>query len=308
MIISASRRTDIPCFYSDWLIKRLEEGYALIPNPWNADRLGRVELSPRNVDCIVFWTKNPAPMMDRLSEIDRMGYDYYFQFTVTAYGRDIERNLPEKRELVESFKRLSEMLGPERVDWRFDPILKDLRYPPEKVSEFFENLCGKLHDYTERCIISFADDYSHGQNRAEPFRTEDMLDMAERISGIAGEYSLPVFSCSEEIDLGSFGIEHCCCIDQKKVERIIGSRISAKKDAGQRALCGCIESVDIGTYDTCCNGCVYCYATRSEKSAWQKRQNHDPGYPMLTGEPKGTEIISDRTGTSQKIHQLSLFD
>ncbi len=308
MIISASRRSDIPCYYSEWLVNRLEEGYALIPNPRNADRLGRVELSPGNVDCIVFWTKNPEPMMSRLSLIDKLGYAYYFEFTVTAYGREVERNLPEKQAVVDTFKRLSEKIGPGRVDWRFDPILRNERFSASWIAELYGGLCEQLHDYTERCIISFVDEYAHTRNRTGVLNRSEMLETAGIISGIAGQYRLPVFSCAEEINLSGVGIEHSSCIDRKKVERLTGSRISAKKDAGQRPACGCIESIDIGAYDTCRNGCTYCYAVTSEKTLERRIRQHDPNSPLLTGFPKGTEIITDRTAPSQKIDQMSLFE
>ncbi|MEL7656541.1 MAG: DUF1848 domain-containing protein [Bacillota bacterium] len=306
MIISASRRTDIPCYYSEWFVNRLKEGYALIANPWNADRLGRVELSPRNVDCIVFWTKNPAPMLNRLSEIDGMGYPYYFEFTITAYDNTVERNLPDKKDIIETFKRLSDQIGPEKVDWRFDPIQKNEQFTAEWIAEQFAMLCKQLHDDTERCIISFVDDYSHTKNRIDLMSRSEMYEIAESISTVAGEFHLPVFSCSEEIDLSALGIQHSSCIDPHKIERVIGCPITAKKDKGQRLTCGCIESIDIGAYDTCSNGCIYCYAAKSEKVIQRRRQNHDPELPLLTGLPKGTEIITDRTKPSQKNHQLSI--
>jgi hypothetical protein len=308
MIISASRRTDIPCFYSEWFLNRLKEGYALIPNPRNADRLGRVKLSPENVDCIVFWTKNPAPMMEKLPLIDAMGYKYYFLFTITAYDREIEPNLPDKQAVADTFKRLSDKLSPGTVDWRFDPILQNERFSPEWTAERFAWLCGQLHDYTERCIISFVDEYAHTGNRADVPDENGMLEIAGLIADIAGQYRLPVFSCAETADLSRLGIGHSSCIDQKKIERLTGTRIEAKKDTGQRPACGCIESVDVGAYDTCGNGCSYCYAVTGEKALRRRMREHDPRSPLLTGFPKGTEIITDRTAPSQKISQLSLFE
>lgn len=308
MIISASRRSDIPCYYSEWFLNRLKEGYALIPNPRNADRLGRVGLSPENVDCIVFWTKNPAPMLDKLPLLDAQGYRYYFEFTVTAYGRETERNLPDRGTVIETFKRLSDKTGPRGVDWRFDPILKDERFSAGWLAEQFAKLCEEIHDYTERCIISFVDEYSHTKNRSGVLSRSEMLEIAEVLADIAGQYRLPVFSCAEEIDLSNFGIRHASCIDQGKVERIVGSRITAKKDAGQRPACGCIESVDVGAYDTCGNGCTYCYAVTSEKTLARRMREHDPASPLLTGWPKGTELVTDRTIPSCKIDQISLFE
>ncbi|HWQ78211.1 MAG TPA: DUF1848 domain-containing protein [Anaerovoracaceae bacterium] len=308
MIISASRRSDIPCFYSEWFLNRLKEGYALIPNPRNTDRLGRVALSPENVDCIVLWTKNPAPMTEKLSLIDAMGYKYYFLFTITAYDREIEPNLPDKQTVVDTFKRLSEKTGPATVDWRFDPILKNERFSAEWTAEQFAWLCGQLHDYTERCIISFVDEYAHTRNRDDVPDRSGMLEIAGLIADVAGQYRLPVFSCAETVNLSRFGIGHSSCIDREKIERLIGAPIKANKDAGQRPACGCIESVDVGAYDTCGNGCAYCYAVTSERTLRRRMQEHDPHSPLLTGFPKETETITDRTAPSQKIRQISLFE
>lgn len=308
MIISASRRSDIPCFYSEWFLNRLKEGCVLILNPRNADRLGRVGLSPENVDCIVFWTKNPAPMMEKLPLIDAMGYKYYFLFTITAYGKEIEPNLPDKQAVVDAFKRLSEKIGPEAVDWRFDPILQNERFSPGWTAGQFAWLCGQLHDYTGRCIISFVDEYAHTKNRPDVPDRSGMLEIAGLIAGIADQYRLPVFSCAETVDLSRFGIGHSSCIDREKIEKLTGTRIKVRKDTGQRPACGCAESVDVGAYDTCGNGCSYCYAITSEKTLRRRMREHDPHSPLLTGFPKGTETITDRTAPSQKIDQISLFE
>lgn len=305
MIISASRRTDIPCHYSEWFLNRLKEGNVLIPHPRNVNRLGRVELSPRNVDCIVFWTKNPAPMLNKLAQIDDMGYPYYFEFTITAYDSKLERNLPEKQAVIDTFKRLSDRIGPEKVDWRFDPILVNTQFSIQWVAERYAWLCEQIHDFTEKCIISFVDEYAHTRNRTDVPSRSEMIEIAGSISRIAGEYRLPVFSCAEDINLSGVGIEHSSCIDQRKIEKLIGCGISAGKDPGQRPACGCIDSVDIGAYDTCSNGCTYCYAVTGEKILNRRRKEHNPLSPLLTGFPKGTEIITDRTMPSLITEQLT---
>lgn len=306
MIISASRRTDIPSFYSAWFLHRLKEGYALILNPRNPQRLGRVSLSPDKVDCITFWTKNPQPMFEALDSIDRMGYKYYFEFTLTPYDRRIERNLPPKEGLVEIFSRLSDRLGPNRVDWRYDPVLLNEQFPLDYHLERFEKLCSVLHSKTSRCIFSFADPYRHVKGI---HGTDDtaMLALAEGFARIAQTFSLPLCTCAEGLGLEQFGISHAACIDRKKIESILGTAIEAKKDSGQRPACGCIASVDIGAYDTCSHGCSYCYATTNEGFVARRMQAHVPESPLLTGFPRGDEVVTDRTGPSQKIRQASLF-
>lgn len=306
MIISASRRTDIPAFYSEWFLNRFREGYALVHNPRNPQRLGRVELAPDKVDCIVFWTKNPLPMLDRLNALDRMGYKYYFEFTLTPYGRCTERNLPPKERLVETFQTLSERIGPNRVDWRYDPVLVTHNFPLAYHLEQFEKLCGVLHSKTRRCILSFVDQYRHLKD-LPAIQSDAILAVAEGFSRIAAKYRLPLLTCAEAVDLEQFGIAHAACIDKRKVESIIGTAIEAKKDEGQRPACGCIASVDIGAYDTCPHGCVYCYATTSAGLVARRMRAHAPESPLLTGFPKGDELITDRTTGSQKLQQLTLF-
>lgn len=146
MIISASRRTDIPAFYSDWFFKRLEEGYLYVRNPMNPGQVSKILLNQDTVDCFVFWTKDPGPMMERLSVLDRLGYPYYFQFTLTPYGADVELGLPHKNELVKTFRELSARLGPERVIWRYDPVLLSPSYTREYHSSGFHGCAAAWRD------------------------------------------------------------------------------------------------------------------------------------------------------------------
>lgn len=307
MIISASRRTDIPAFYSEWFFRRLNEGCVLIPNPRNPRRLGRVNLSPDNVDCIVFWSKNPRPMIDRWEQLDAMGYPFYVQFTLTPYGKDIERNLPSKEQLIRDFIQLSEKIGAQRLVWRYDPIFIDKDHPVSWHIEQFSRMCHELQSHTCRCIISFMDVYRNNRTRFHNMTQEEMRQVALGLSQVAKRYRLPLFTCAEEIDLSAYDIQHASCVDRGLIGQIAGCPIDAKKDAGQRASCGCIASVDIGAYDTCGNGCAYCYATFSQSRVLQRMATHDPAAPMLTGWPTGDETITDRTAPSQKISQLSLF-
>lgn len=307
MIISASRRTDIPAFYSEWLMNRLNAGLAVMPNPRNPNRLGRVELSPDNVDCIVFWTKNPAPMLDKLSQIEAMGYQFYFQFTLTPYEATIERNIPPKAELIQTFSKLGRRIGAARVVWRYDPVIIDAIHTVGLHLEQFQYLCEKLHPFTQRCVLSFIDPYKSIGNNFRAMQRTEMIFIASGFSEIAGKYGLELYTCAEEIELSDYGIAHSSCIDKGLIEQIIGCSITAKKDANQRPACECIESVDIGAYDTCTNGCTYCYATSNQNSASLHIKKHDPSAPMITGYPTGDEMITDRTKSSQKTNQLRLF-
>lgn len=306
MIISASRRTDIPALYPEWFMNRLLAEEVLVPNPYNRKKVSRIILRPDVVDCFVFWTKNPEPMLPYLDKIDMLGYRYYFQMTITGYGREMEPELPDTSDAMAAFILLSERLGKERVDWRYDPIILDDRYTLEFHKERFEMLCGWLSGHTTRCIISFVDDYKNS-----PFQElsqEEMEEAAAALSAIAAKYKLPLYSCAEKVNLESFGIRHGACIDREKIQRITGYNLDVKKDRGQRRECGCCESIDIGIYNTCIHGCKYCYATASVESARSKHSTHNPQSPILIGDLQGDEIITSREMWSLKDNQISLFD
>ncbi|MDR3265343.1 MAG: DUF1848 domain-containing protein [Synergistaceae bacterium] len=290
MIVSASRRTDIPAFYSEWLMNRLREGFVLVPNPRNPKRLTEVSLSPENVDCIVFWSKNPAPMLGKLAEIERMGHRFHFSFTLTPYGRDAEPGVPPVDERLDTFVKLSDLLGPDRVDWRYDPVMTDGRFmmgcsPLSFHRERFGALCAALAGRTERCIVSFVDVYAHLRKRIAPMDGTEIRALAEILSDTARRFGIPLFACAEATDFSEFGIGRSSCIDGAKIGRIVGHPVRTAKDRGQRKECRCVESVDIGTYDTCLHGCVYCYATTSPAAVTRRVGPHDPTSPLLVGRP-----------------------
>lgn len=312
MIISASRRTDIPAWYSDWFFNRIKEGFVYVRNPMNPRQISKIELSPEVVDCIVFWTKNPAPMIDRLDELS--GYQYYFQFTLTGYGTDIESGLPSKKEvLIPTFQRLSEKIGSRRVIWRYDPILFTDRYTPEYHVKAFSQIAEVLNGYTEKCVISFVDMYAKIKKSMDALKIYNLeetqlTEFAGQLSEIAHRNRMEIGSCAEAIDLSACGIRHNCCIDPKLIEELIGCRISAGKDKNQRAECGCAESIDIGTYNTCKNGCRYCYANHSSDSVEKNFSGFDPLSPLLCGAVTENDKISMRIMKSLKAEQMSLFD
>jgi len=308
MIISASRRTDIPAFYSEWLISRLRDGYVLVRDPYNANRLKRIGLTPENVDCIVLWTKDPSAMTERFEQLDKMGYHYYVQFTLTPYGKDIEPHLPPKNELIRTFRRMSEMIGVTRSVWRYDPVIISDKHPVDWHIERFAEMCGLLQDHTERCFVSFIDMYRNIDKIFRPMTEDEMRTTASGFSKVAKEHDITVFTCSESIDLSGYGIKHGACIDRELIERITGHRINAEKDANQRNECGCAESADIGSYNTCAHGCSYCYATSNRSTALRRTASHDPDSPIIYGRPNGNETVTDVTKRSHRNTQQSLSE
>jgi len=261
MIISASRRTDIPAFFSDWFYDRIKAGYVMVRNPFNGQQIRRISLSPPDVDCFVFWTKNPGPMMAGLDEIKV--YPYYFLFTLNGYEKSIEKSLPPKSTLIDTFAQLADKLGKDRVIWRYDPVLLtpycDINYHINNFADFARRLSG----YTEKCIFSFFEPYAKAMRRLKPYGVMLPSDQEkEYIAGclaqIARDYGIVLQSCAANYQ--EIGIAPARCIDPELICSISGKTPESKKDKYQRKSCGCVSSVDIGVYNTCQHECVYCYA------------------------------------------------
>ena len=312
MIVSVSRRTDIPFFFSDWFYRRIAEGYVCVRNPMNRHQVSRIALTPDVVDCFVFWSKNPGPMIDRLGELD--GFNYYFQFTLTGYGLDVEPNVPNKREvMIPTFQRLSELVGSERVVWRYDPIAFSNKYTPEYHLRAFESIAKELRGCTDRCVISFVDVYRKNKKRLEesgllaPYG-DSLVDFARQLADIARENNMTVGSCAEKIDLAAAGIEHNSCISRERIERIMRAGIKVSKDKTQREECGCVQSIDIGTYNTCGAGCQYCYANFDQQSIDQNRARYDVSSPILCDKIESDDVVRDRKMKSLVVRQGALFD
>lgn len=258
MILSASRRTDIPNYYSEWFFQRMKEGFVYVRNPMNYHQVSRVPLTPELVDCIVFWTKNPEPMLGRLGELGDL--PYYVQFTLTGCGRDMEPNLPDKKAvLIPVFQRLSQMIGRERVIWRYDPILVSGRYTAEYHLRAFREIARLLEGYTDRVVISFLDSYAKIKTAMNEMGVRELTDgeiriMASAMARTAAAHGMEIVSCAESIDLSGCGVRHGSCVDRALIERITGMPLQAGPDKNQRGACGCVESIDIGMYHTAGTG------------------------------------------------------
>ncbi|MDH7602876.1 MAG: DUF1848 domain-containing protein [Armatimonadota bacterium] len=291
MIVSASRRTDIPAFYADWFMNRVQVGYCCVPNPFNPSQVMRVSLKPQDVDVIVFWTRNPLPLVNRLAELDALGYRYYFLFTLTGYPRILEPRAPSPEEAIHAFHVLAQAVGAERVIWRYDPIIVSSLTPFEYHTTNFERLCAALEGSTRRVIISLMDDYKSVAVRlnrlraqgfsytAHPETERGFSEMIRSMVTSARNHGIEPVSCAEEVDLTALGVNLGKCIDDELIGRLFGIEVTHQKDPGQRDTCRCVISKDIGVYDTCQHGCVYCYATSSGAKAFE----HDPSSPSLIG-------------------------
>jgi hypothetical protein len=297
MIISASRRTDIPAFYGDWFINRIKSGFVFVRSPFGNNVVSRIILSPDIVDCVVFWTKNPEPFIDKLKLIEQ--YRYYFLFTLTGYGTDLERNIPGKKEIIGTFKKLSEKAGEGRVIWRYDPVIYTDSINIDYHLENFEHLAKELHGHTGKCIISFLCMYNKCKRNlqgtgARELREDEMFAISAKISAIADSYNIKTEACAVKTDLSSYGISPCSCIDKELIENIVGRHLTIGKDKNQRKECNCYESIDIGEYNTCLHNCLYCYANNNFETAAQNYRQHDVNSPFLTGRSLEGDIIRGR--------------
>jgi len=315
MIISASRRTDIPAFYADWFMKRIEEGFLYVQNPFNIHKYSKVDLSLEAVEAIVFWTKNPYPMLKYLDELSRLGYKYYFQFTLTGYPSVIEPSVPSVDKLISTFKELSSQLGAEKVIWRFDPIIISDVTPEEYIIASFEKIAQRLRNHTKRVVISFADFYKKLEKNFNKLRNEAHINfydinlnssqidrISSRLSEIADNNLMRIFTCSEEYNLSRFGIQHGKCIDDELLKQLFGFALKVSKDKNQREACGCVQSRDIGQYNSCVHDCVYCYANFNKEMAHRNKMAHDPNSPFLFGNCNIHELDNN-----EKEKQLNLL-
>ena len=256
MIISASRRTDIPSLHTKWFLNRLKEEYVITQNPISKNNFYKIPLNKNIVDIIVFWSKNPN--IDFLKEVRDLGYEFYLHFTITPYNKNIERNIPDKNLLIKNFQIIIKLFGKEKIIWRYDPIILNDDFDANYHINNFKNFADNLNGYTDECIFSFVQIYSKIKNNIKNINDDDKLLLIENMKEISEKNNIKLKSCSQDFD--NIRVEKSACIDKERIQKILGYSIKEKKDKSQRKLCNCIESIDIGIYNTCTNGCIYCYA------------------------------------------------
>ncbi len=286
-VISCSRRTDVPAFHARWLFGRLEEGFAEYKNPFSG-QLHRVSLRPEDVRAFVFWTRNPAPLMREISRIEERGTPFYFLYTVNAYPRALERATPPLAQAVRTFRRLAGRVGPGRVRWRYDPIVLSRETDAAWHRRNFSAIAAALAGATEVAIVSFVDMYGKVKRNAgslpgglrpeEPPRAARRALLAE-LAEEGAEHGIRLLACCED-DLVGGPVGKARCVDPELLDRVAPAegRLPIRPT---REECGCAASRDIGAYDTCPHGCVYCYANASPEAALARFRLRDPALPAL---------------------------
>ncbi len=314
MIISVSRRTDIPAFYAEWFANRVRAGYCVVPNPFYPEKQSVVSLRREDVDCFVFCTRNPRPLMRHLDEIDGMGHRYYFQYTLVNNPKAIDPASPPLEAALRTFTELAGRVGAQRMVWRYDPITISEVTPVQFHLDNFRRIAKALNGAAGRCVVSLLDPYRKIEGRlADLVRQGIYLTyrpdvpeavQAELLTGLAqmaGEHGMEIVSCAEEAGWEQYGIRPGKCIDDELIRRACGVETTHAKNPAMRATCGCVVSRDIGMYDTCLHGCAYCYATTSFVKARANHAAHHPQSPSLLG-------WMDRPALLSTGQQPALFD
>ena len=293
MIISVSRRTDIPAFYAKWFMNRIREGHCTVPNPFNLKQVSRISLKPADVDVIVFWTRYPRPLMPFLDELDERGYRYYFLYTLMNNPRTLDPKSPSHNRSLDTFRCLSNRIGREKVIWRYDPIVFTRISNLNFHRETYQRIAEELKGHTSRCIISIVDIYRKAAKRLKLLEEQGIRileppeekfgEIMKSMSDSAAMNGMGIQTCAEAPGPVLHGIPPGKCIDDGLIRKVFGLDVTHRKDPSQRPDCGCVASRDIGMYDTCLFGCIYCYATTRFDRAREQHRNHDPASPSLAG-------------------------
>ena len=311
MIINTGSRTDTVQYYSEWLLKRFQEGFVYSRNPLFLNKVTKYELNPEVVDCVIFCSKNYEPILERLHEItDR--FNTYFYYTITAYGKDIEPNVPSIEDSIETLIKLSEIVGAKRIAWRYDPILLTEKYTKNRHYETFDYMSEKLSPYIDRCIFSFVEMYKKLKTNMPEIillTPEDKDEIAKNIGLIAKKNKILLQTCATLENYEKYNIIQSGCITAEILGTANGVTFSNIKHSGNRKGCRCMENRNIGDYDTCPNGCKYCYANQNPQIARKNYEKHNADSPLILGGLNPTDEISQSSQRSFLIkhEQQKLF-
>ena len=287
MFINVGARTDITNYYSEWLMNRIHEGYVLSRNPFAPNKVYKYRLSPDVVDCILFCTKNPEPILDIIEEILSRGFHVFFFVTITSYGKDIEPGVPDYHQVIKSFQQLSSIVGKNNICWRYDPIFITEKYGIEHHMKCFEEMAKEISPYTNFCIFSFVQMYkklAYTFPELRPVSEKEKKILLTEMGKIAEKYHLRLQSCGDGNDYTAYGISRSGCITAPIIEKAIGRELKSIHPKPSRKGCGCLPYSDIGAYNTCPSGCRYCYATKDTALAAESCRMHNPLSPLLNGE------------------------
>ena len=293
MILNVSGRTDIVAFYTEWFMNRYKEGYLDVRNPFNKKLVSRIFFS--DVDLIMFCTKNPIPIIDKIKEINK---PILFHITLTPYNKDIEPNVIDKTKIIEGIKELSKIIGIDNIYVRYDPIIISDKYNIDYHIKAFNKLCSLLNGYVKRIIISFLDEYKNVKENRNILKYKTLTDndyklIGENFSKIASSNGMTVQTCFEDRNLVEYGLIKGECLSHELAYKLTGKSYKSWTARKERK-CNCVQMVDIGVYNSCKHFCKYCYANYNEKEVINNYKNHNPNSSLLIGELESDDIIKVR--------------
>lgn len=295
MIVNVGGRTDIVNYYSEWLMNRIKDGFAYSRNPLFQDNVSKISLKPEDVDCLMFCSKNYKPMLKYMKELNNK-YRIICHYTITAYDKDIEPNVPSIDESIKTLIELSKIIGKEKVLWRYDPILLTNKYTIKKHLEIFEYMAKQIAPFVQRCIFSFVEMYKkleYNMPEIIPFTQDDKIKILKGIGEISKKYNLYIQTCGTDENNEKYGIHVSGCTTPEILEQANNVKYKSVKTKPMRKGCHCIPSRDIGAYDTCLNGCKYCYANKRPDLAKENVKFHDKNSPLLLGNIRKTDKIKE---------------
>lgn len=309
MILNTGSRTDIPAYYSDWFYNRIREGYVLVRNPYYPLQITKYLLNPKVIDVMVFCTKNPEPMLDRLSLLSV--FDTFWFVTITPYGKEIEPYVPSKEQVIQSFCRLSRLVGRYRVSWRYDPVFIYGQYSVDYHIEEFRRMAKTLSGYTDQCVVSFIDLYEKTKRNFPGIRSvtgREQEELVAAFSEAAKENGLQIHLCCEKDGLVRDNVDADGCMSKAVLENALGCKLNVPKKKAARKECSCLLGADIGAYNTCGHGCLYCYANYDKEIVRKNMGLHNARSPLLIGEVSGEDVVRQAEQKSWKDGQVDLFD
>ena len=309
MILNTGNRTDIPAFFSQWFLNRVQEGYVLVRNPYNPQQVTRYLLEPETIDCITFCTKNPKPMLDKLDGLG--GFRQFWAVTITPYGQDIEPFVPAVADVMTSFCELSEKVGKQAVCWRYDPIFITEKYTVDFHIKAFRQMATELAAHTDMCVISFLDLYEKTKRNFPEGRAvtkEERLAIGEAFAEIGARHGIEIYTCAEGDEMAQFGMNTSGCQSRQVLERAIGMPLEVPKSSMTREGCDCVLGCDVGAYHSCGHGCLYCYANYDTATVKSNLRRHDPDSPFLIGDFMDGDIVKAAEQKSWVRRQISFDD
>jgi len=308
MIINTGCTTDMPAYFNQWFFQRIREGYVHVRNPYYQNQVVKYKLTPNVVDCLAFCTKNPAPMLPRIHELDAFGQFWFV--TITPYGKEIEPQVPPKEKVIDDFKKLSIIVGAEKMGWRYDPIFITSKYTLDSHIENFEKMASTLSGYTHDCVTSFIDLYEKTKRNfsgVKEVTKEERAIIAKEFVRIGKRYDIQIKSCVEGQDLSKYGVDCSGCMTKPVIERAISNNLKVPHKKSPRDSCNCLLGNDIGAYNTCGHGCIYCYANTNQQSVRINIKRHNQNSPFLIGGSLSDDVVKEARQESFINNQITMF-